>query len=93
MKIKAWIILLHVIPENANPYDKINERNSFWIALINLFYYLFYYLDGYYWTKKAVFSRAVRGLLNSENERTAVFQNLGNFSANGTESLPRSVRS
>jgi hypothetical protein len=28
MKIKAGIILLHVIPENANPYDKINERNS-----------------------------------------------------------------
>lgn len=28
MKIKAGIILLHVIPENANPYNKINERNS-----------------------------------------------------------------
>ena len=27
MQIKAGIILLHVIPETANPYDKINERN------------------------------------------------------------------
>jgi hypothetical protein len=27
MKIKAGIILLRVIPQNANPYDKINERN------------------------------------------------------------------
>jgi len=44
MKIKAGIILLHVIPENANPYDNINERNSERI-----------YLDGYSWTKKAVF--------------------------------------
>lgn len=28
MKIKAGIILLHAVPENANLYDKINGRNS-----------------------------------------------------------------
>jgi len=82
MKIKAGIILLHIIPENANPYDKINESNSEWI-----------YLDGYSWNKKAVFSRAVCGLLNSEEEGTAVFWNVGNFSPNDTESLSVRLRS
>jgi hypothetical protein len=82
MKIKARIILPHVIPEYANPYHNINERNSEWI-----------YLDGYSWTKKAVFSRAVRGLLNTEDEGAAVFRNFGNFSPKDTESLSRSLRS
>ena len=82
MKSKAGIILLHVIPENAHPYDNINERNSEWI-----------YLDGYSWTKKAVFSRALRGLLNTEDEGTAVFRNVGNFSPNDRELLSRSLRS
>jgi hypothetical protein len=82
MKIKAGIILLHAVPENANLYDKINGRNSEWI-----------YLDDCSWTKKVVFSRAVRGLLNSEDEGTAVFRNVGNFSPNDTEWLPRSLRS
>jgi hypothetical protein len=65
MKIKTGIILLHVIPENANPHGKINERNSERI-----------YFDSY--------SRAVRGLLNYEDEGTAVFRNVGNYSPNDT---------
>jgi len=44
IKIKAGIILLRVIPENANPYDKISERNLVWI-----------YLNGCTWSQKAVF--------------------------------------
>jgi len=83
MKIKAGIILLRVIPQNANPYDKINERNFVWI-----------YLNGCTWTQKAVlFSRAVRGLLNSEDEGTVVFRNFANISPNDTESLSRSLLS
>jgi hypothetical protein len=68
MKIKAGIILVQVIPENTNPYDKINERNSEWI-----------YLGGYSWTKKAVFlglfvdcwTLKMKGLRSFETSRTS----------------------
>jgi hypothetical protein len=46
--------------------------------------------------RRLFFSRAVRGLLNSEEEdeeETAVFRNVGNFSPNDTESLSASLRS
>jgi len=84
IKIKAGIILLRVIPENANPYDKINERNLVWI-----------YLNGCTWTQKAFFfgGGAVRGLLNTEDDWTAVFRNFGNISHKDKESLSRSLRS